>query len=168
VNALIGLCSTVWGDGTFAIYRNSRTIAAWLLSLIWIVNILSSRGMARWILRPWRASTNYGFRLLVLTLALAVAMDANSQSWTDRFGACWFLTEPNRSHGWHGEPTRLVTSIVTTLLVLAIVTPILINKKPVTGSSVSEETKNPSTALAAIWLLLNLLFVLSTTVQVLR
>ena len=43
--------------------------------LIWIVAILSSRGVARLALRPWRQGANYGFWLFGVTVALTLVFD---------------------------------------------------------------------------------------------
>src|ERR1035438_9592397 len=47
----------------------------WAVPLIWVAVILASRGVARLTLRPWRKTSNYGFRLIGLTTALVVLLD---------------------------------------------------------------------------------------------
>jgi hypothetical protein len=169
VNTLSVLSGMIWGGNAFAIDRSSRTAAAVLISLVWILNVLTSRGMACCILRRWRTISNYGLWMLALTSTLAVMMDLNLQSWAASISVCWSRTVPETSYRWYGEPwTHLATSIVTALFIVTAITPIVINKKPMTRSIVFEKNKTPSTSLAAIWLLLNLLFFLSPTIQALR
>jgi hypothetical protein len=103
----------------------------WTVPLLWIVAIFNARGVARLILRPWRKIKNYGFWLIGLTAALAVAFDVALEPFA------WHV-----KHFWLWQPTRLpVTWQGTTLLnffgwgfvallILAFATPSLIKKQP--------------------------------------
>ena len=50
-------------------------ILPWSLPMLWPVAILSSRGVARLILRPWRKTKTYGFRLIGLAAVLTAFFD---------------------------------------------------------------------------------------------
>src|ERR1044072_3287796 len=46
-------------------------VLPWSIPFLWVVIIFNSRGVARLILRPWRKSRLYGFRLIGVTATLA-------------------------------------------------------------------------------------------------
>src|ERR1700744_4486513 len=56
----------------------------WPVPALWVTMVLSSRGMARLILRPWREKPNYGIYSLALTCLLAVIVDANREPFAAR------------------------------------------------------------------------------------
>src|SRR4051794_22847744 len=47
----------------------------WALPVIWVFALLTSRGIGRLILRPWRKTQNYGFWLMGLTALLVILFD---------------------------------------------------------------------------------------------
>ena len=124
----------------------------WTIPLLWIVAIFNARGVARLILRPWRKVKNYGYWLIGLTAALAVAFDVALEPFA------WHV-----KHFWRWLPTKLaVTWQGTTLLnffgwafvallILAFATPSLIKKQPGKQSA-------PDFHPLAIWLGALLLF----------
>lgn len=127
----------------------------WFVPFLWIIVVLNSRGVARLILRPWRRVHNYGLRVLALTTGLCVAFDFNLEPFASRVEEDW-LWRPTRLHWtWYHMPlTNLLGWVVTTLLILAFVTPALINKKPVKHP--------PDYHPLVVWTLLNALFVTGT------
>jgi uncharacterized membrane protein len=126
-------------------------VLPWFIPCVWVVALFSSRGVARLILRPWRKSRLYGFRLIGVTTVLAVGFD---------LGLELFATQVN--HFWLWQPTKLALLgvpvsnplgwLVTTLLILAFVTPVMINK--------SHQKFPTDYQPLLVWLLLNALFVL--------
>jgi len=123
----------------------------WWVPLVWIVAILNSRGVAQLILRPWRKTRIYGFRLIGLTVVLALVFDLGLEPFATRVhGFC--LWEPTRLNlNWCGTPlTNFLGWIATALLILAFAMPALINKKPVEFP--------PDYQPLIVWTLVNLLF----------
>jgi uncharacterized membrane protein len=102
----------------------------WALPLLWIVVVLNSRGVARLILRPWRKTKTYGFWLMgmasVLTMFFILALDP----FASRVKHYWFWTGTNFPLTWQGAPlVDFLSWGVVTLLILAFITPALINKQ---------------------------------------
>jgi uncharacterized membrane protein len=102
----------------------------WTIPFLWIAAIFISRGVARMILRPWRKLRNYGFWLIGVTAALAVAFDfalepfAKSKHW-------WRWMPTKFSATWFGAPLiNFLSWAFVTLLILAFATPALIKKQP--------------------------------------
>lgn len=114
-------------------------VRCWSAPLFWIVAILNSRGVARLVLRSWRQRPNYGIWLLGLTAALAMLMSF----------AFEFYDAGARPYKW-GALAR-VFGIV---LLLGLVTPTLINKRPVPEILAFHPL--------CLWLLLNSLFLIGT------
>ena len=104
----------------------------WALPLIWIVAILNSRGVARLILRPWRKIRNYGFWLIGLTAVLTVLFDLALDPFAARVKHYWLWVPTKFPLTWQGAPlVNFLSWAVVSLLILAFVTPVLINKHPV-------------------------------------
>jgi len=99
---------------------------------VWVVAILNSRGVARLILRPWRKMKGYGFRLIGVTTALTVLFDLGFDPFASRVKQYWFWGPTKFPLTWHGAPlVNFFGWAVMTLLILAFVTPMLINKRPI-------------------------------------
>ncbi len=99
--------------------------------ILWIVLLLNSRGVARLVLRPWRKSKSYGFRVIGLTCLLVVALDLGFEPFANRANRFWVWTMKKNIVSWFDAPWVNFFSVgVTALLVLAFVTPWLINKQP--------------------------------------
>jgi len=104
----------------------------WSIPLIWIVAVLDSRGVARLILRPWRKTRSYGFWLMGLAAGLTMLFDLALDPFATRVQHCWLWLPTKFSVTWQGAPLVNFPSWgVATLLMLAFVTPALINKNPV-------------------------------------
>jgi uncharacterized membrane protein len=100
--------------------------------LIWIVAILSSRGVARLALRPWRQGGNYGFWLFGVTVALTLVFDLGLEFFAAHGRGYWTWSPTRIPFSWFGTPlTNFLGWAMVTILSLAFATPALINKKPV-------------------------------------
>jgi uncharacterized membrane protein len=124
----------------------------WWIPLMWVIAILNSRGVARLMLRPWRKTRTYGFRLIGLTTVLCVLFDAGLEPFAGRVMGYWLWRPTRLSLNWYGTPvSNFAGWMVTVLLILAFATPALINKSPVKHP--------PDYHPLVLWCLLNLLFV---------
>jgi uncharacterized membrane protein len=123
----------------------------WSVPFIWIIVMLNSRGVGRLILRPWRKSRVYGFRLIGLTTILAIIFDFGLEPFATRVGHYWFW-QPTKLHLlWQGTPaSNFLGWLVTALLILAFATPVLINK--------SHKKFPPDYHALFVWVLLSALF----------
>ncbi len=105
----------------------------WTLPLLWIVTVLNSRGVARLVLRPWRKIRAYGFWLIGLRRsgavhdALSTARSNHSPLHTRHY---WIWAPGGYSLTPQGAPiSNSAGWFFVTLLILAFVTPGLINKQ---------------------------------------
>jgi uncharacterized membrane protein len=99
--------------------------------LLWLVVILNCRGVARLILRPWRKLRTYGFRVIGLTMLLAVLFDLGLEPFATRVNRFWLWQSQGKSFTWFGAPwVNFLGWAMTALLLLAFTTPWLINKMP--------------------------------------
>ena len=131
----------------------------WAVPLMWITSILSSRGVARLTLRPWRKTSNYGFRLIGLTTALVVLLDLGLEPFAVRVKHYWMWNPTKLKFDWYDASwVNFLGWAVTTLLILAFATPSLINKKP-------SPQPPPEYVPLVIWLLINLLFATGAAVH---
>ena len=104
----------------------------WQVPLLWLTIIVNGRGVARLMMRPWRETPYYGFRVMGLTGALAVAFDAALEPFATRVKRYWFW-EPHASVlAWYSAPwMNFLGWFVITLGILGFLTPWLIDKRPV-------------------------------------
>ncbi len=103
----------------------------WVLPLVWIVAVLNSRGVARLILRPWRKFHGYGFRLIYITAVLAMLFDFAFEPFASRVKQYWSWGTTKLPLSWEGVPlVNYFGWLAVTLLILAFITPMLINKQP--------------------------------------
>ena len=87
---------------------------AFFLALLWSVVLLNARGVAQFILRPWRSHRYYGFFLIELAGVLA-ALYMTVRAALEG-GAGWLSLGVRLLVGWG---------------VLALIAPLLISKRPV-------------------------------------
>jgi putative membrane protein len=131
----------------------------WAMPLIWIVALLASRGMARLVLRPWRNTPNYGYWLLGLTVLLVTLFDLGLDPFATQVKHLWRWTPTRLRLEWYTAPfVNFLGWAVTALLILAFITPALINKKPM-------KQPPPDYHPLVVWLLLNLLFATGAAVD---
>ena len=123
----------------------------WAMPLVWVVAILNSRGVARLILRPWRKIRNYGFWLIGLTAALSMLFDLAFDPPASRVKHYWLWMPTKFPVAWQGAPlVNFLSWAAVSLLMLAIITPVLINKNPA--------RRGPDYHPLALWLGAMLLF----------
>ena len=121
--------------------------------LVWIVTVLNSRGVARLILRPWRKTRTYGWWAIGLTVVLCVAMDLGWEVFAGPEKRYVYWAPTKFPVSWHGVPiSNFMGWIVTLLLILAICTPALINKR--------HTRSTPDYQPLLVWLLLNMVFLI--------
>ncbi len=129
----------------------------WAVPLLWIVVILSSRGVARLVLRPWRQARAYGFWLIGLSVFLAVLLALGLEPFATHVKHYWVWSKTRLPVDWYGAPvTNFLGWALTALLILVLCTPSLLNKKPVKSV--------PDYHALLVWLLLNLLFLTSAVI----
>lgn len=131
----------------------------WAVPLVWVAVMLASRGVARLMLRPWRKTQTYGFRLIGLATLLVVLLDAGLEPFATRVKHYWFWNPTKLRFDWYSAPwVNFFGWAVTALLILAFATPALINKKPVPQPP-------PEYSPLVVWLLLNFLFATGAAVH---
>ena len=97
-------------------------ILPWWVPCAWVVIILTSRGVALLILQTRSQSPRFGFEVLALTVGLALLLQVG-------LGA--YLGEQKYGGAKDGDAfASFAICFVATVLILLLVTPILINKKP--------------------------------------
>jgi uncharacterized membrane protein len=161
VETLGGLTGIPFGPFVYtdAIGRQLFYPLPWAMPMIWIVALLVSRGVTRLILRPWRETPDYGYWLLGLTALLVVLLDLGLEPFATQVKHLWLWAPTRLKLEWYTAPC--VNSLgwgVTALLILAFITPALINKRPVNQPA-------PDYHPLAVWLLLNLLFATGAAVN---
>jgi uncharacterized membrane protein len=131
----------------------------WAVPLMWIVVLLTSRGVARLTLRPWRKTQNYGFRVIGLTTLFVVLLDAGLEPFATSVEHYWLWSPTKVKLDWYSTPwVNFLGWAVTALLILAFATPSLINKKP-------RPQPPPDYSPLVVWLSLNFLFATGAAVH---
>ncbi|MGA2866330.1 MAG: carotenoid biosynthesis protein [Verrucomicrobiota bacterium] len=131
----------------------SGQVFQWLpwAAVLWLLALLTSRGVARLILRPWRAASTRGFRVIGLTVLLVVLFDLALEPFATRVEHCWSWHPGNRGLDWYGTPgLNFLARAVMALFILVFATPALLDKKP----GVAPPDYHP----LFVWLLASLLF----------
>jgi hypothetical protein len=123
----------------------------WAIPVLWLLFILTCRGVGRLILRPWRKTRNYGFWLIGVTTGLVVLFDLGLEVFATRVKQYWYWEPSHAFLFWYKTPwVNFIGWAATTLVILGFVTPSLINKKPVKHP--------PEYWPLTLWVLLNALF----------
>lgn len=105
-------------------------VLPWMMPFLWVVAVLNSRGVARLILRPWRKIRAYGFWLIGLTALLTTLFDCALEPFAVQARHYWIWAPDGYSLTPQGAPiANSVGWLLATLLMLAFVTPVLINKQ---------------------------------------
>jgi uncharacterized membrane protein len=132
----------------------------WSVPFLWVVAVLSSRGAARLILRPWRKLKAYGFWWIGLTAVLTALFDFALEPFATQVKHFWVWRETKFPFTWYAMPlTNPIGWLVTTALILAFVTPALINKQPRSRNS------PPDFFPLILWVLAVLLFGIGAATQ---
>ena len=104
----------------------------WPLPFLWIVVIVSSRGVARLMMRPWRKTNYYGYWIIGLTMTLALLFDLGLEPFATGVKQYWLWRTPPTVPNWYSAPwTNFLGWAVVVLGILFITTPWLINKQPI-------------------------------------
>ena len=131
----------------------------WAVPLLWVFTLLNSRGVARLILRPWRKTQTYGFWVIGFTTGLVMLFDFALDPFASRVKHYWLWTPTKFPVTWLGAPlVNFISWAVVALLILALVTPLLINKRPQGKSS-------PDYHPLGLWLGALLLFAAAAALQ---
>jgi len=153
-HALGAITGIPFGPFTFGSEAGAQLFRTlpWAMPLLWIAVVLNSRGAARLILRPWRKTRAYGFWLIGLTAALTLLFNLALDPFAARMKHYWIWTPTKFPLAWQGAPlTNCIAWGVVSLLILAFITPALINKQLVRRSP-------PDFHPLAVWLGAILLF----------
>lgn len=106
-------------------------VLPWWTPLMWVVAVLTARGVARLILRPWRKTKLYGFWVMGGATGFTVLWNLGAEPFATRVATYWFWQPTKLPLTWHHMPaTNSLGWGLTTLLLLAFCTPLLINKYP--------------------------------------
>lgn len=121
----------------------------WPLPLLWVMLIISGRGVARLIMRPWRRTNYYGFWVIGVTCALVVLFDLGFEPFGTYVKEWWVWRTRGSVPSWYRAPwINFLGWFMTALAILIFTLPWLINKRPI---------KQPlDYHPLAVWLLLNL------------
>jgi putative membrane protein len=103
----------------------------WAMPLVWVVIILNSRGVARMILRPWRKTKSYGYKVIGLTGLLVVAFDVALEPFAFRIRHYWNWMPTSFPLTWQcATPINFMAWWLIAVLILLFISPLLIVKRP--------------------------------------
>jgi uncharacterized membrane protein len=106
-------------------------ILPWCIPFLWVAMVLTARGVARLMLRPWRKARIYGFRLIGMTIALTMLLDMAFDPFATSTLDLWIWTKTKLPLTWHHAPiVSFISWGAVTLFLLAFTTPALIRKQP--------------------------------------
>jgi hypothetical protein len=123
---------------------------SWAVPLLSIVAILVSRGVARVTFQTHRQSSHYGLWVMGLTILLTALFNVSLETFGSRVGHYWRWTETNPEFSRAGLLLKELAASLITFITLVLVTPVLIDKKPVPTP--------PRLYPLAVWTVFNLLF----------
>ncbi len=123
----------------------------WAAAMLWLVAIFTSRGVAQLILGRSRTRRDYGLRVIGLSALLAGVFELGLEPFATEVKRYWLCNPTQARLAWYGTPwIRFVGLAVAAMLIQVVVTPALINKKPVQQA--------PQCHPVMVWVLINLLF----------
>jgi uncharacterized membrane protein len=162
ISALGALTGIPFGPVTYAPAGGPQLFHAlsWYFPLLWVLVVLSSRGVARLILRPWRKLRVYGYWLMGITTLLALIFDLGLEPFATRVRHYWIWSPTKLAVDWYGTPlSNFLGWLVAIILILAFATPALMKKKPAKSKSTLDS--HP----LIVWISLNLLFIAGSLTQ---
>jgi hypothetical protein len=146
LNAATGI---PFGAGSDDPLAARRLLLTWPLASL--AFLFTSRGVARFVLRPWRQTHNYGFRVLGLTVLLALLLELHFEPFATTLKHYWSWKPTRLGLGWYGTSFLVIWSWGVLAFISAVVmAPFLINKSPAPGK--------PDSAPLWVWLCLKGLF----------
>lgn len=102
---------------------------SWAMPWLWIIVVLNTRGVSRLILRPWRKTKTYGFWVIGLTTGLVTLLAVAFDPFATHTGHYWLWLPTRFPFTWYNMPwSNALGWALTTLLLLAFVTPLLISR----------------------------------------
>ncbi len=124
-------------------------VVPWPMPLLWIALVVSGRGVARLIMRPWRKTNFYGYWVIGFACLLAVLFDLGLEPFAVQVKGWWIWLSGKSVLSWHTAPwVNSLGWLITALALIIAAIPWLINKQPV---------KQPTDYHPlVVWLLLNL------------
>ena len=132
---------------------------SWAMPVLWATAVLSSRGVARLVLRPWRKMKTYGYWLMGVTAVLVVLWEFALEPYASHVKHYWLWTPTKFPLAWFGAPlVNFLAWLFVTLLMLAFVTPTLIKKQPGTRGGADYHP-------LAVWLGAVVLFAVATALN---
>jgi len=134
---------SLWPQFLFPLY--------WAAAMLWLVAIFTSRGVAQLILGRSRTRRDYGLRVIGLSALLAGVFELGLEPFATEVKRYWLCNPTEARLAWYGTPwIRFVGLAVAARPLQVVVTPALINKKPVQQA--------PQCHPVMVWVLINLLF----------
>lgn len=134
-------------------------VLPWTVPFIWVLVVFNSRGAVRLILRPWRKTHTYGWWVIGLTMVLCLLLDLGWEVFASRVKHYLLWNETRFPITWYGVPlVNFLGWLLTLLLILAFVTPSLINKNPARRST-------PDYHPLIVWTLFNVLFIIGAAMN---
>ncbi len=104
----------------------------WPVLVFWVAALLNCRGVAKLILRPWRRTSYYGFWVIGLTGLIMACLAGVCDPFATHIRHYWVWRADHTGLTWFGAPWLMFPSwALMTVLILAIATPVLIDKRRV-------------------------------------
>jgi hypothetical protein len=123
--------------------RGSRIAAS---AMLWLVIVLTARGVTKWLFRPWKRASNYGIWVLSGTMLLVMSLEMTASQLT-HLSSAGISPAPSDGAAWFLG--HLVAWALMTVVMLLLVTPMLIDK-----SGIDREA---NVGPLVIWLSINVL-----------
>jgi len=108
----------------------------WIWPALWVLVLLTARGVAVACLRPWRRAGNYGLRTLSLTMGLAILLELQLESCASSVRHYWEWKPGALAASWYGTPILTLWGWgVVAAVACVLMTPSLIQKSPAPKST---------------------------------
>lgn len=123
-----------FGRRTFTEALGAKVLGrfAWTMPCVWVAAIVTSRGLARLLMRPFRRIRRYGFWQLGLTGVLTALFDLGLEPFASAARGYWSWQTKAGAWTWHGAPwAGLLGWAASAGLILWFATPWFIAKRAV-------------------------------------
>lgn len=105
---------------------------AWTMPCVWVAAIVTSRGLARLLMRPFRRLRRYGFWQLGLTGVLTALFDLGLEPFASTARGYWTWQTTAGAWTWHGAPwVGLLGWTASAVIILWFATPWFIAKRAI-------------------------------------